>query len=250
MLVNYPDTHTDTHTPHTWGWGLVVVFGFLWRIGNYCNIFGKFLCNRKVAAKEIASQLPLARRSAWRHDATATCGSVEATSTSQLPSQSQSAATSTSSHSANWLRLCDAVVAFTLLWRLWLFIFIFIFAFRFVFLLLSVFGSCHSPLPHATCRMPHSTLHTRLRLLRQLEHKINVVCASVKSTGSCCGSGPKRKTWATNLKLILTPFVIAINCATFGRIDPGRLLTVECIKPYAIADAFRPAAHSTLHTWA
>lgn len=107
---------------------------------------------------------------------------------------------------------------------------------------------CH--MPHAACHTPHSTLHTRLRLLRQLEHKINVVCASVKSTGSCCGSGPKRKTWATNLKLILTPFVIAINCATFGRIDPGRLLTVECIKPYAIADAFRPAAHSTLHTWA
>lgn len=172
MLVNYPDTHTDTHTPHTWGWGLVVVFGFLWRIGNYCNIFGKFLCNRKVAAKEIASQLPLARRSAWRHDATATCGSVEATSTSQLPSQSQSAATSTSSHSANWLRLCDAVVAFTLLWRLWLFIFIF--AFRFV-----SFSFCFRFLGRAIlrCHMLHATCHT--------PHS-NKTSAAVRAQDQCC----------------------------------------------------------------
>lgn len=175
----YKHTHTHlTHTPHTW-LRLVLVFWFLWRIGNYCNIFGKFLCNRKVAAKEIASQLPLdgllGAMTQPPHVA------ATSTSTSQSASLSLPTSTSTSSHSANWLRLCDAVVAFTLLWRLFIFILRFLLPF-------SVFGSCHSPLPHATLS---GACHT----LSHANTHANETSAAVSTRSMLCFGQVNRFFW-------------------------------------------------------
>lgn len=211
--------YTHTHTTHIADTclGLLVsladwqLLQHIWQI----SLQPKSCCKRNC--KSIT-----ARRSAWRHDATATCGSdVNVSAAVTVLCRYRCRCRCRLRRRRHRIALIDCVYATQLLHSLCFGGFSF--SFYVFFCLFRFLGRailrCHMlhQVPHATHTLTHAnTQHIRIRLLWQLAQ--DQCCASVKSTGSS-GSGPKRMTWATNLKLILTPFVIAINCAAFGRID-------------------------------
>lgn len=140
MLINY-----------SWllFWGMPSLSGAQAAIATHL-CFGKISLQPKSCRKRNCKSITVSRRSGWRHDAIATCGSTTPTATL--------ASTSTSSHSANWLRLRVSVCCIHFALAL---------AFvAFVVFWLFFFGSCHSPLPHATHRHAHThtrNIHTRLQ---------------------------------------------------------------------------------------